>query len=107
MDTVTRLISAQAKVEAKAVAVERLTWARARMARRALLHQHLGLKEVRIQAREPMDQPKEVGKAVGLAGYAMDPICSELAQKEDKEVEAKEADIQARLLNSMVMAKAA
>ena len=54
-----------------------------------------------------MDRLREAEKVRGLAGYAMDPICSEIAQKEDKEVEAKEVDIQARLLNSMVMAKAA
>ena len=43
----TRLINVQAKVEVKAVAVERLTWARARTARRAYLHHHLGLKEAK------------------------------------------------------------
>ena len=30
----------------------------------------------------------------------MDPICSEIAQKEDKEVEAKEVDIQVRRLST-------
>ena len=47
-DMVTRLINVQAKVEAKAAAVERLTRARARTARKAHLHHHLGLKEAKI-----------------------------------------------------------
>ena len=38
----------------------------------------------------------------GRAGYAMDPTCSEIAQKVDKEVEAKEV----RPLSSTAMARA-
>ena len=49
-----------------------------------------------------MDRLKEVGKARDLAGYAMGPTCSEIAQKVDKEVEAKEV----RPLSSTAMARA-
>ena len=54
-----------------------------------------------------MDQPREAEKVRDLAGYAMDPTCSEIAQKVDKEVEAKEVDIQVRQPNSTAMARAA
>ena len=43
--------------------MERLTRARARMARRTYLHHHLGLKEVKIRVKEAMVRRKEVEKA--------------------------------------------
>ena len=69
----------------------------------SLLHQHLGLKEVRIQAKEAMDRPKEVGKAGDLAGYAMALTIRGTAPKEDKEEEQR--DTRLRLLSLMDMAK--
>ena len=52
-----------------------------------------------------MDRPKEVGKARDLAGYAMAPTISEIAQKEDKEEERRA--IHLRPLTSTAMAKVA
>ena len=50
-----------------------------------------------------MDRPREVGKAVGLAGYATALIINETAQKEDKEEERRATHL--RQLNSMAMAR--
>ena len=50
-----------------------------------------------------MDQPKEVGRAKDLAGYAMVLTTKGTARKEDKEEERRATHL--RLLNSTAMAK--
>ena len=52
-----------------------------------------------------MDRLKEARKAEDLVGYATAPTISEIAQKVDKEAEAKEVDIQIRLISSTAMGK--
>ena len=52
-----------------------------------------------------MGRPKEVGKVGDLAGYAMAPTISEIAQKGDKEEERRATHL--RPLSSTAMVKAA